>query len=79
LVHSILIGVCRLFFFTLLLLFWILALGDFTGNPAIKTLAGYEGIFCGFSAILSGYGGICSMRCMEGRFPSCWSGKGVET
>ena len=38
-------------FGTLVLLFWLLALGDFTGNAAIKTLAGYEGIVCGLSAL----------------------------
>ena len=38
-------------FFTLALLFYLLALGDATGSAAIKTFAGYEGIFCGLSAI----------------------------
>lgn len=38
-------------FGTLAILFFLLALGDFTGNPAITQLAGYEGILCGFSAI----------------------------
>jgi uncharacterized protein len=38
-------------FGTLVLLFWLLALGDFTGNPAIKIVAGYEGIVCGLSAL----------------------------
>ena len=38
-------------FGTLVLLFWLLALGDFTQNAAIKTLAGYEGIVCGLSAL----------------------------
>lgn len=37
-------------FGTLTLLFWLLALGDFTGNAAITTVAGYEGILCGLSA-----------------------------
>jgi succinate-acetate transporter protein len=37
-------------FGSLVVLFWLLALGDFTHSAAIKTLAGYEGIFCGFSA-----------------------------
>jgi hypothetical protein len=35
----------------LALLFFLLALGDITGSPAVTRLAGYEGIFCGFSAI----------------------------
>lgn len=38
-------------FATLAILFFLLALGDFTGNPAITKLAGYEGILCGLSAI----------------------------
>jgi len=38
-------------FGTLVVLFGLLALGDFTGNAAIKTIAGYEGIFCGLSAL----------------------------
>jgi len=37
-------------FGTLVLLFWLLALGDFTGNGAITVVAGYVGIVCGFSA-----------------------------
>ncbi len=38
-------------FASLTILFWLLALGDITENATIKTIAGYEGIFCGFSAI----------------------------
>jgi len=38
-------------FFTLALLFFLLAIGDATGSAAVKHLAGYEGIICGFSAI----------------------------
>jgi hypothetical protein len=38
-------------FGTLAILFFLLALGDLTGIPAITKLAGYEGILCGFSAI----------------------------
>ncbi|GAB7025761.1 acetate uptake transporter [Geotalea toluenoxydans] len=41
-------------FGSLVVLFFLLAGGDFTGNQAIKTIAGYEGIFCGFSAIYAG-------------------------
>jgi succinate-acetate transporter protein len=37
-------------FLTLTILFFLLALGDFTGNAGIKTLAGYEGIICGGAA-----------------------------
>lgn len=38
-------------FGSLVVLFWLLALGDITENATIKTIAGYEGIFCGLSAI----------------------------
>lgn len=38
-------------FGSLVVLFALLAIGDFTGNAAIKTVAGYEGIICGFSAL----------------------------
>jgi succinate-acetate transporter protein len=38
-------------FASLTLLFFLLALGDYTSSSIIKTIAGYEGIFCGFSAI----------------------------
>jgi len=37
-------------FFTLTVLFVLLAIGEFTGNASIHTFAGYEGIFCGASA-----------------------------
>ena len=38
-------------FGSLALLFFLLALGDYTGNEHITVIAGYEGIICGFSAI----------------------------
>ena len=38
-------------FFTLFVLFWLLALGDYTGSTVIKHIAGWEGLFCGFSAV----------------------------
>jgi hypothetical protein len=38
-------------FASLTLLFFLLAIGDFTRNAAIKTFAGFEGIICGLSAI----------------------------
>jgi len=38
-------------FMTLAILFFLLALADFTGIAIIKTIAGYEGIVCGLSAI----------------------------
>lgn len=38
-------------FMSLSVLFILLAIGDFSGNHIIKTIAGYEGIFCGLSAL----------------------------
>ncbi|MCD4800747.1 MAG: acetate uptake transporter [Methanococcoides sp.] len=38
-------------FGSLTLLFLLLAISDLTGNAALKQFAGYEGIFCGLSAI----------------------------
>jgi len=38
-------------FASLTILFFLLALGDFTNSVSIKHIAGYEGIICGFSAI----------------------------
>ncbi|TAA47807.1 acetate uptake transporter [Corallincola spongiicola] len=38
-------------FASLTLLFFLLALRDFTGSAVIGTIAGYEGILCGASAI----------------------------
>ncbi|KPK75099.1 MAG: hypothetical protein AMJ79_12520 [Phycisphaerae bacterium SM23_30] len=44
----------QVIFASLTILFFLLALGDATGNAALKRLAGYEGIFCGFSAVYAG-------------------------
>ena len=42
-------------FATLTILFFLLAYGDFTAaSPGFKHFTGYEGIFCGFSAIYAG-------------------------
>lgn len=41
-------------FGSLTVLFVLLAMGDATGNEAIAHFAGWEGIFCGFSAIYAG-------------------------
>ena len=38
-------------FATLTILFFLLAIGDATGNATIKTFTGYEGIICGAVAI----------------------------
>src|SRR5437764_12292367 len=42
-------------FASLTILFGLLAIGDFTGASAgFKHATGYEGVFCGFSAIYAG-------------------------
>ena len=41
-------------FLTLAILFFLLALGDATGNGTITVIAGYEGILCGFLAVYAG-------------------------
>jgi hypothetical protein len=45
-------------FASLTVLFFLLALGDYTGNGGIKHFAGYEGIICGASAIYAGVAGL---------------------
>ncbi|OPX89674.1 MAG: Inner membrane protein YaaH [Pelotomaculum sp. PtaB.Bin104] len=41
-------------FLSLAILFFLLALGDFTENKSITRIAGWEGIVCGFSAVYTG-------------------------
>lgn len=45
-------------FASLTILFFLLVAGDATGNPAIKHLAGYEGIICGLSAVYTGIANV---------------------
>ena len=45
-------------FGSLTVLFFLLAIGDFAGNHTITTIAGFEGIFCGLSAIYNAMGQI---------------------
>ena len=45
-------------FGTLVILFFLLAAGDATGNSSLKTITGYEGILCGASAIYTGIAGL---------------------
>jgi len=49
-------------FFSLAVLFFLLALGDFTGNAVIKTMTGFEGIFCGASAMYTGFAEILNEK-----------------
>jgi len=41
-------------FGSLTVLFFMLAIGDATGNTVVKTITGWEGIICGLSAIYTG-------------------------
>lgn len=45
-------------FASLTLLFFLLALGDYTGNAALKHFTGWEGVICGASAIYTGIAGV---------------------
>ena len=45
-------------FATLTILFFLLALGDYTGNGGLKKFTGFEGIVCGASAIYTGVAGL---------------------
>jgi succinate-acetate transporter protein len=42
-------------FGSLAILFFLLALARFTGNPVISIIAGYEGVICGFSAVYTSF------------------------
>ncbi len=41
-------------FLSLAILFWLLALRQWTGSAGIGTIAGWEGIICGLSAVYTG-------------------------
>ena len=41
----------QVIFASLAILFFLLAIGDATGSAVVKQIAGYEGIFCGLSAV----------------------------
>ncbi|MCB0617219.1 MAG: acetate uptake transporter [Saprospiraceae bacterium] len=47
-------GVLQFVFGSLTILFFLLAIGDWTGSALIKTVAGWEGVVCGASAIYCG-------------------------
>ena len=55
-------GRLQFVFASLAILFFLLAIGDYTGNASLKILTGYEGIICGISAIYAGlYQVICEL------------------
>ena len=45
-------------FGSLLVLFFLLAIGDATGSAAIKTIAGIEGVICGLSSVYTAVGQV---------------------
>lgn len=47
-------GALQFIFASLAILFFLLAIGDWTGSALIKTIAGWEGVICGASAIYCG-------------------------
>ncbi len=48
----------QMVFISLTALFFILALGDLTSSAMVKVIGGYEGIFCGSSAVYLAIAGI---------------------
>ncbi len=52
----------KIIFASLTVLFFLLALANFTGSHAIHTLAGWVGIFCGFSAFYEAIGMIAEYK-----------------
>jgi uncharacterized protein len=56
-------------FFTLWVLFWLLAIGEASGSSAIKIIAGWEGILCGFSAVYAGLGQVLNETYGKTVFP----------
>ncbi len=50
--------ITKVVFGSLTLLFFLLAIGDFTHNPTITVIAGVVGIFCGASAMYSAIGQV---------------------
>ena len=56
-------------FGSLTVLFFLLSISDFTGNHTITMIAGFEGIFCGLSAIYSAMGQIVNAEFGKEIFP----------
>lgn len=50
-------------FFTLTVLFFLLAIGERLGSEPIKRLAGYEGVLCGLSAMYTGFAVVLNETC----------------
>lgn len=59
----------QLVFGSLSILFFLLALGDFTGNTLFTRIAGYEGIICGHIAIYTGLAQVINELYKKELFP----------
>lgn len=58
-------------FGSLVLLFFLLAIGDLAGSTIIKRIAGYEGILCGLSAIYTGLAQVLNEVYKKNIMPLC--------
>ena len=61
--------ITQIVFLSLALLFFLLAIGDFSGNHGITTVAGFVGILCGASAMYSAVGQIVNGELGKKVFP----------
>ncbi len=61
--------ISKIVFGSLALLFFLLAIGDFTKSTFVTMVAGYLGIFCGLSAIYNALGQIINMEFDKTIFP----------
>ncbi len=61
--------ITQIVFGSLTLLFFLLALGDFTGLIWVTRIAGYVGLFCGLSAVYSAVGQIVNAEHNKKIFP----------
>jgi uncharacterized protein len=61
--------ITQVVFGSLTVLFFLLALGDFTGNQTITIIAGVVGLFCGLSAFYSAVGQIVNQEFNKNIFP----------
>ncbi|MDR0561976.1 MAG: acetate uptake transporter [Spirochaetaceae bacterium] len=61
--------ITQLVFLSLAVLFFLLSIGDFTGNHEFNRIGGYVGIICGASAIYSAVGQIVNGEFNKTIFP----------
>ncbi|MDR1967379.1 MAG: acetate uptake transporter [Burkholderiaceae bacterium] len=61
--------ITQIVFSSLVMLFFLLAIGDFSGSHAFTVAAGYVGIFCGLSAVYSAVGQLVHAEFNKQFFP----------